>query len=78
MSERRDNDQAVLYALVSCGERDRLMQYAKRDGVTLCQWIRECINDRLIEEGDDVPLVQMRRHRGPNFGGKRLTRTSHD
>lgn len=42
-------------------EHTRLKGLAARDGVTLAQWVRECVNDRLVEEGIEE-LIRLRRH----------------
>jgi len=51
----------AVFVSLSGEERDHLKELARRDGVTLCQWIRDCVNDRLVELGDDTRLLSWRR-----------------
>lgn len=50
----------IIRTYVEAHERDLIKQTARRAGLTVSQFVRECINDRLAEESDDVPLLQTR------------------
>lgn len=52
---------AVLWVTLTVEEQAIIWKLAQRDGITMAQYVRECINDRLVEEGDDVPLLRIRR-----------------
>ncbi len=59
MTGRRPGD-VVLYVAVSLAERETLQRLASRDGMSISQLLRDCLNDRLAEEGEEMPLLQQR------------------
>ncbi len=53
------------YAPLSDAEYAVVKTLARRDGQTIADFIRSCLNDRLAEEGADVLLVELKEHSGP-------------
>lgn len=47
------------YANLTAEEYARVRQLATRDGQTISDFVRACINDRLVEEADDPALVRL-------------------
>ncbi len=53
------------YAVVSPAEYAVLTAQAKKDGLSIADFTRRCINSYLLELGDDVPLLEEQAdHRG--------------
>ena len=46
-----------LFAEVSDAEYALVRDLARREGVTLANYIRRCVNSVILEAGDDVPLL---------------------
>ena len=46
-----------LFAEVSDAEYALVRDLARREGVTLANYIRRCVNSVILEGGDDVPLL---------------------
>lgn len=48
------------YAYASCTptEYAALKERADRDGLTISNYVRQCINSTWLEEGDDAPLLE--------------------
>ena len=47
-----------IYRRLSTAEYERVRQLAERDGLAMAAFVRECVNDRLVEESEDAPLVE--------------------
>lgn len=47
------------YAYACCTEAEYavIRRFAKREGLSVSDFVRRCINSWLLEEGDDVPLL---------------------
>lgn len=45
------------YAECTDGEYAVIRRIADRDGLTIADFVRRCVNSFLLEEGDDVPLL---------------------
>lgn len=58
-------ERAYVYAIVSKSEHARIVALAKRDGLSLMQFVRDCINDRLADESDDGALLEWRKRGRP-------------
>ncbi len=53
----------VVYANVSEVERGIVADEAAKEGISLSDFVRRCINSYLLEQGDDVPLLAEKRSR---------------
>lgn len=49
------------YARLTDAEYAIVRRLADRDGLSVSDYVRRCINSVLIEEGDDVPLLAEKR-----------------
>jgi hypothetical protein len=47
-----------VYALVSADEKATIQKILDRDGRSLSGWIRDCLNDRLLDDPDHPPLLR--------------------
>lgn len=47
-----------LFAEVSDAEYALVRDLARREGVTLANYIRRCVNSVILEAGDEVPLLK--------------------
>ena len=47
------------YAYAYCDEREYeiVKRFAQREGLSISDFVRRCINAWLLEEGDDIPLL---------------------
>jgi hypothetical protein len=52
------------YAPLSEAEYAVIKELARRDGQTIADFVRSCLNDRLADEGADVVLVELKEHSG--------------
>jgi len=50
------------YAYANCSEEEYqiILARANRDGLTVSDYVRRCINGALLEEGDNVQLLEER------------------
>lgn len=51
----------VVYADCTLAEHEVIKAQAKKDGLSISDWVRRCVNTYLLELGDDVPLLEERR-----------------
>lgn len=49
------------YALLSDAEYAEIKRLADRDGHSIADFVRSCINDRIAEESDTTPLLELKR-----------------
>lgn len=64
----------VLYAEVTAEELGALRPIIDREGLTVSDFVRRCINGYLLDEGDNMPLLEERerkRKRDPRAAGGR-------
>lgn len=54
------------YAPLSEAEYAIVTQEARRDGLSIADFVRRCINSYLLELGDDVPLLAEQAERRGN------------
>jgi hypothetical protein len=65
----------VVYAECSEAESAVVKQFARREGMTISDFVRRCINAWLLEEGDDVPLLtEFKRDRVDDLQGSEARR----
>jgi hypothetical protein len=50
----------VLWVTVSPDEHAFVHDLAAKEGISACQFVRDCINDRLAEEGESIALLAFR------------------
>ena len=53
------------YAQVNDAEYAVMKAAAARDGLSISDFVRRCVNGYLLELGDDVPLLEEKEHSGP-------------
>jgi hypothetical protein len=63
-TERR----SYAYAACTAAEYAIVLARARREGLSVSDYVRRCINAVLLEEGDDVPLLAERRDPKPTVG----------
>lgn len=71
----RSNGKHYVYAQVSASEVALLKTIAQRDGLSLSNFLRRCINGYLLELGDeDLPMLEERTR--PGRAGRPKTTTT--
>lgn len=59
------------YTVLTDAESELVKGLAARDGISVSDFVRRCINNTLAEEGDDVPLLKDRAPQGRRPGAAR-------
>lgn len=47
----------IVYAAVTPGEYNTLLPLVQKEGLTMSDFVRRCVNGYLLELGDQVPLL---------------------